>query len=85
MSYLLTIQTLLCSERNVTYLRLTLNRELCKLFVWFSVNKLSLKLSKTNYILFQNRSADTCLNVCINTINVIRVGPTVIQIPCHYY
>ena len=31
-----------CSERNLTELQLTLNRELGKLFVWFSVNKLSL-------------------------------------------
>ncbi len=31
-----------CSERNLTDLQLTLNRELGKLFVWFSVNKLSL-------------------------------------------
>ena len=42
---------LFCSERNLTDLQLTLNRELGKLFVWFSVNKLSLNLSKTNYIL----------------------------------
>ena len=27
----------------------TLNRELAKLFVWFSINKLSLNLGKTNY------------------------------------
>ena len=54
-------------------MQLTLNRELGKLFVWFSVNKLSLNLSKTNYILFRNRSADTDLNICINTINVTRV------------
>ena len=27
-----------CSERNLTDLQLTLNRELGKLFVWFSVN-----------------------------------------------
>ena len=31
-----------CSERNLTDLQLTLNRELGKLFMWFSVNKLSL-------------------------------------------
>ena len=61
-----------CSERNLTDLQLTLNRELGKLFVWFSVNKLSLN-SKTNYILFRNRSADTDLNICINTIHVTRV------------
>ena len=62
-----------CSERNLTDLQLTLNRELGKLFVWFSVNKLSINLSKTNYILFRNRSADTDLNIRINTINVTRV------------
>ena len=62
-----------CSEKNLTDLQLTLNRELGKLFVWFSVNKLSLNLSKTNYILFRNRSADADLNICINTINVTRV------------
>ena len=62
-----------CSERNLTDLQLTLNRELGKLFVWFSVNKLSLNVSKTNYILFRNRSADTDLHICINTINVTRV------------
>ena len=62
-----------CSERNLTDLQLTLNLELGKLFVWFSVNKLSLNVSKTNYILFRNRSADTYLNIRINTINVTRV------------
>ena len=65
--------SIFCSERNLTDLQHTLNRELGKLFVWFSVNKLSLNLSKTNYILFRNRSADTDLNICINTINVTRV------------
>ena len=33
-----------CSKRNLIYLPVTLNRELGKLFVWFSVNKLSLHL-----------------------------------------
>ena len=62
-----------CSEINLTDLQLTLNRELGKLFVWFSVNKLSLNVYKTNYILFRNRSANTDLNICINTIHVTRV------------
>ena len=59
--------SIFCSERNLTDLQLTLklNRELGKLFVWFSVNKLSLNLSKMNYILFRNRSADTDLNLYI--------------------
>ena len=70
---------ILCSERNLTDLQLTLNRDLGKLFVPFSVNKLSLNVSKTNYILFRNRSADTDLTICINTIRIV------IQIPWHYY
>ena len=57
-----------CSERSLTDLQLALNRELGKRFVWFSVNKLSLNISKTNYILFRNSSADTYLNICINTV-----------------
>ena len=71
-----------CSERNLTDLQLTLNRELGKLFVWFSVNKLSLNLSKTNYILFRNRSADRSKYMhkyykCNKS--------SVIQISWHYY
>ena len=37
-----------CSNENVEVLQDTLNRELAKLFVWFSINKLSLNLGKTN-------------------------------------
>ena len=33
-----------CSNENVGVLQDTLNRELAKLFVWFSINKLSLNL-----------------------------------------
>ena len=46
-----------CSERNLTDLQLTLNRELGKLFVWFSVNKLSLNLSKTHKYYKCNKSS----------------------------
>ena len=44
-----------CSNENVAVLEDTLNRELAKLFVWFSMNKLSLNLGKTNYMLFLGR------------------------------
>ena len=43
-----------CSNENfVAVLQDTLNRELAKLFVWFSINKLSLNLRKSNYMLFR--------------------------------
>ena len=72
-----------CSERNLTDLQLTLNRELSKLFLWFSVNKRSLNLSKTNYILFRNRSADTDLNIMHTYYECNK--STVIKISWHYY
>ena len=40
-----------CSNENVEVLQDTLNRKLANLFVWFSINNLSLNLGKTNYIM----------------------------------
>ena len=73
MSYLLTILAYSVQKEILLICNSLLSRELGKLFVWFSVNKLSLHLSKTNYILFRNHSAYTALNICITTINVTRV------------
>ena len=70
-----------CSEKNLTDLQLTLNRELGKLFVWFSVNKLSLNLSKTNYIIFRNRSADTDLNTLLKRIKGTLVKNVISGLP----
>ena len=44
-----------CSGKNLTTLCETVSRELDKLNVWFRVNKLSLNISKTNFIIFGNR------------------------------
>ena len=46
-----------------------ISRELNKLHVWLSVNKLSLNVDKTNYILFGNRK--NIDNVCISINNSI--------------
>ena len=46
-----------------------ISRELNKLHVWLSVNKLSLNVDKTNYILFGNRKYID--NVCISMNNSI--------------
>ena len=62
-----------CSEKKLVDLQVILNRELSKLYVWFSVNKLSLNLDKTNYILFRNRPPDISLNLHINNVNVPQV------------
>ena len=47
--------TILCSHNNINDLITTANSELNKLCHWFSANKLSLNLTKTNYILFSTK------------------------------
>ena len=43
-----------CSGKDETQLSKTINTELRKLHIWFSVNRLSLNIAKTNYMLFGN-------------------------------
>ena len=65
-----------CSNENVEVLQATLNRELSKLFVWFSINKLSLNLGKTNYMLFRSRPPDLELHLKINNAEIPKVTAT---------
>ena len=65
-----------CSNENVEVLQDTLNRELAKLFVWFSINKLSLNLGKTNYMLFQSRPPDLELHLKIINADIPKVTAT---------
>ena len=65
-----------CSNENVEVLQDTLNRELAKLFVWFSINKLSLNLGKTNYMLFRSRPPDLELHLKINNAEIPKVTAT---------
>ena len=62
-----------CACNNLLELQDMLNRELVKLCIWFDVNKLSLNLSKTNYMLFRNRLPDVNINLCINNERITRV------------
>ena len=65
-----------CSNENVEVLQDTLNRELAKLVVWFSINKLSLNLGKTNYMLFRSRPPDLELHLKINNADIPKVTAT---------
>ena len=65
-----------CAGNNLLELRDMLNRELAKLCIWLAVKKLSLNLSKTNYILFRNRPPDGDINLCINNERITRVRVT---------
>jgi hypothetical protein len=47
--------TILCSHNNINDLIKTANTELNKLCHWFSANKLSLNINKTNYMLFSTK------------------------------
>ena len=66
-----------CSSTSLHDLQYTNNRELAKLVVWFSVNRLSLKLGKTNYVLFNSRPSDDVLALTINNVALPRVVATI--------
>ncbi len=42
-----------CSDKNLQHLTLKINTELQKLSIWFASNKLSLNISKTNYMIIK--------------------------------
>ena len=65
-----------CSSASQHDLHYTINGELAKLSVWFSVNKLSLNLGKTNYMLFRSRPPDNELAMKINNVVLPRVAAT---------
>ena len=65
-----------CSSTSLHNLQDTINRELAKLFVWFSVNRLSLHLWKTNYMLFRSRPPDNELALTVNNVVLPRVAAT---------
>ena len=50
--------------------------ELDKLNVWFSLNKLSLNVSKTNFMVFSNRNIVCNVNITINNCVIERVHST---------
>ena len=52
------------------------NTELVKLNTWFIINKLSLNVSKTNYILFGNRKVHSDLDIKIYNNKITRVSET---------
>ena len=56
---------LLCCDRDLNELVRMINGGLEQLQTWFSVNRLSLNISKTNYMIFGNRriTADICVRI----------------------
>ena len=66
----------LCAGDNQLELECMLNRELAKICKLFAVNKLSLNLSKTSYMLFRKRPPDVDVNVFIEHEIINRVHVT---------
>ena len=67
---------ILYSDSNVHNLISIMNHELDKLYTWFSVNKLSLNASKTNYMVFGRRKINCDVDVKINSSQITRVNKT---------
>ena len=59
------------STRNIVDITCTVNNELEKLDMWFRVNKLSLNVNKTNFIMFTNKKQlRPTVNIVLNGKNM---------------
>ena len=67
---------LLCCDRDLDKLVRMINGGLEQLQTWFSVNRLSLNISKTNYMIFGNRKITADICVRINKEKINRVNST---------
>jgi hypothetical protein len=65
-----------CSGENMEHLSKIISEELDKLNIWFAVNKLSLNVGKTNFMLFGNRTVKSEVNITINENIINRVYVT---------
>ena len=52
------------------------DREFNMLYTWLSVNKLSINIKKTNYIVFSNTHENVACSIGINNIKLQRVYST---------
>ena len=65
------------STRNIVDITCTVNNELEKLDIWFRVNKLSLNMNKTNFIMFTNKKQlRPTVNIVLNGKNIEQVSHT---------
>ena len=74
------------SGKDLTEVCKTVSNELDKLCRWFQVNKLSLNIAKTNFMVFGNKQCDNNHLVSINGVYINRVHVTTflgVHIDCH--
>ena len=65
-----------CSGNDVNQLGKLVTKELNKLKDWFAINRLSLNVTKTNYMLFSNSKSTLNVAIMINNTAVNRVHST---------
>ena len=66
----------LYSDANALNHKSVVNCELDKLHTWFTLNKLSLDVSKTNYVIFGNCKMNCDLDIRIHNNQIARVNKT---------
>ena len=64
------------SGNNVKELSCEISSELSKLDTWFAVNKLSLNVAKTNFIVFSGKKSNNDIKITINNQEIERVYST---------
>jgi len=64
-------------DKNLVDVMGVLNYELNNLSVWFKVNKLSLNVGKTNYMIFKHKNDNIDHNIIIDSVCVERVQGTI--------
>ena len=63
--------SIFCSHKDANHLVSIVNNELAKLVIWLKVNKLSLNLSKTNFMIFHPRQKKVNVNVPLTLENTV--------------
>ena len=65
-----------CSGHDINTMTPIINNELVKLKNWFSINKLSLNVLKTNFMIFGNKARNTEIDLYINSEKICNVTST---------
>ncbi|KAJ0026937.1 hypothetical protein NQD34_017937 [Periophthalmus magnuspinnatus] len=68
--------SLYCLGKNLPNLIHTVENDLSIIKQWFDINKLSMNLNKTKYIIFGNKKIDCPTNVKLNDMEIKQVTAT---------
>ena len=63
--------SIFCSHKDANHLVSIVNNELAKIIIWLKVNKLSLNLTKTNFMIFYPRQKKVNVNVPLTPQNTV--------------